>query len=147
MLPKIAGILGLSVSTIAGSAALFSTNLVFPAAANAWFDVCNQSGENISVAFAFHEDNWKSQGWWNLDSGSCARLYPEELRAKNTYYYVYAKGNQGGEWTGDRAFCTVTQKFLLANANQVCRGNNRVWKNFIEVFTGEYSNYTMTLSD
>lgn len=132
--------------------------------AHAWFEVCNQSTQQADVAFAYldisdsrpidifgtrppaAQRGWISEGWWTLKSGQCARVYPHELRVRNSYYYVYAKGKNGGIWSGKKSFCVTGSAFTLGAANQRCGGNG-YWKNFNEVFTGNSRNYTYRLTE
>jgi uncharacterized membrane protein len=127
--------------------------------ANAWFKVCNRSGERANVAFAYLDRNdnrdvlssynhgWVSEGWWILDSGQCTQVYPHELWRRNSYFYVYAYGNSL-TWSGNHSFCTIRSRFKLANADKRCSGSGRTWKNFDEVIVGPRTqNYTYTLAD
>ena len=152
-----------STSIIIGST-FWGLNLLYPSTARAWFDVCNKSGDKASVAFAYLEIDaaesdifgntpprrsrgWTTEGWWNLTSGECARVYPHELNKRNGIYYVYAEAEDGGEWSGKNRFCTINKPFTLARADKQCEGIGRVWKNFIEVNTGNARNYTYNLGD
>lgn len=125
--------------------------------AHAWFEVCNRSGESVSLAFAYldrsdnrhsyYNNGWVSEGWWNLNSGDCTQVYPHELWRRNRFYYVYAQGNKGRVWKGNKSFCTVQQRFKLGNAATNCSGPGRTWKNFVEINTGRSSDYTFNLTD
>ena len=150
--------------TIALSSAVVCTSIVSSSeAAYAWFQVCNRSTESVSISFAYLEINgrhpdifgdappelsrgWNSEGWWSLEPGKCAQTYPHELRARNRIYYVYAKGNRGGEWGGSNAFCTISREFILGNADKVC-GNGGEWKRFKEVKTRDARNFTYNLQN
>jgi uncharacterized membrane protein len=114
--------------------------------ANAWFKVCNQSTEKVDVAFAYTAGGgkWMSEGWWILRSGDCATVYGGELT--NRYYYVYAKGNAGGVWTGNNNFCVISDKFLIGFADTRCSGNGR-WEKFNQVDTGDSKNWTYNLTE
>lgn len=84
--------------------------------ANAWMDICNQSGETLSLSFGYKEGPWVSEGWWTINSGGCARVYPHELWRRNRYYYFYAKNQNGTRrWgsDGSHSFCITNYKFSL----------------------------------
>jgi uncharacterized membrane protein len=95
-----------SASIIIGST-FWSLNLLCPSTARAWFDVCNKSGDKAFVAFAYLEIDaaesdifgntpprrsrgWTTEGWWNLTSGECARVYPMSL-TKETAFTMYTQ--------------------------------------------------------
>jgi uncharacterized membrane protein len=120
------------------SLAICSTSLtavLVPSKAKAWFNVCNRSGEPVSVAFGYFnaEDarnvgssrpvttsstaefrpplpseftGWRARGWYAVGPGECAQTYPHELWRRNRYYYVYAHtSNRRRKWSGDNYFC------------------------------------------
>lgn len=164
MFKKIASTaIGLSIPVVLSSSTLFVSTLAFPSPANAWFDVCNKSGEEVTVAFAYLDINgstpdifgnrepmrpngWNSEGWWTLNSGKCARVYPHQLNERNSYFYVHAHSSDGGTWGGNHNFCTISNEFTLGYADKVC-GLNGTWKSFSEVDTGNAKNYTYSLTD
>lgn len=173
MLKKIASkILGFSTLLTLGSLAVIGSDFLFPSAAHAWFTICNKSSTSVVVAFAYMDAPdirsycdtlsrtigncpplppsgrvWNSEGWWNLDSGDCAQVYPHELTKRNSYYYVYAESNDGGSrvWGGQHSFCTISDAFTLALADSRCEYGDR--KRFKEVYTGDARNYTYNLTD
>jgi len=113
-----------------------------PAPALADFEVCNQSGEHISVAIAYHDKdagNWVARGWWNLDDGECKTPVGGDL--SDRYYYLYADGDQH-TWTGSNQFCVDNEHaFTLNEADTTC---DYSMVNFFEVDTGELDSYTYT---
>ncbi len=158
------GILLISTSAIFGISLFTHSNSAF-----AWFTICNKSGSEANVAFAYldipdsreycdaltgceplhpNQTVWNSQGWWNLSSGECAQVYPHELRKRNSIYYVYGEGTDGsGEWSGEQAFCTLSTEFTLALADKKCNGEGRELKQFTKVNTGNSRNFTYDLTD
>jgi len=127
---------------LAVSAALFVVAAAHPSPAQASFQICNESGEHISVAIAYHNadaGNWLSRGWWNLDNGECKTPVGGDL--KNQYYYLYADGDQH-YWSGSHSFCVDDNNaFDLNDADNVC---SYVTKDFFEVDTGDAVSYTYT---
>jgi uncharacterized membrane protein len=132
--------------------------------AQAWFQICNHSTQKVSTAFAYWDMDarrpdifglveptldrgWTSEGWWILNSGECAQVYPHDLSERNSTYYVYAQAFDGGEWGKGTDFCVVPRSaFTVGNANGKCGGEG-VWKDFNEVNTGNSRNYTYTLNE
>ncbi|MBV8263835.1 MAG: DUF1036 domain-containing protein, partial [Candidatus Eremiobacteraeota bacterium] len=58
-----------TVTALVIGVALFTS-----APAKADLQVCNESGEHISIAVAYYDagnDSMVSEGWWNMDSGDC----------------------------------------------------------------------------
>lgn len=125
-----------------GAAALFVVAAVHPSAALADFKICNNSGEKVSVAIAYHDadaGNWVSRGWWNIDNGECKTPLTGDLR--NKYYYLYGDGDQH-TWKGSNSFCVDNKDaFTLAEADTSCDYD---YENFFEVDTGDATGYTYT---
>jgi len=113
------------------------------APAKADFQVCNESGEHISVAIAYYDaanDSMMSEGWWNMDSGDCKTPLDGDL--KNKYYYVYAESNEH-TWTGSHNFCLNPEhRFTLYDVDTRC---DYSWTKFFQVDTGDADNYTQTI--
>ncbi|MBE9092897.1 DUF1036 domain-containing protein [Tychonema sp. LEGE 07203] len=156
-------IFGSSTTLLISSSTFLALTFSFPSAAHAWFTVCNKSTQKVSVAFAYLDINarkpdifgnappqrsrgWTSEGWWSLSSGECAQVYPHELRVRNSVYYVYAKGEDGGLWGGDHNFCTIREAFTIGLADQRCGGRGE-FKGFVEVNTGNARNFTYNLTE
>ncbi len=113
------------------------------APARADFQVCNESGEHISVAVAYYDannDSMISEGWWNMDSGDCRT--PVDGNLKDKYYYVYAESD-AHTWTGSHQFCLNPEhRFTLYDVDTRC---DYSWTNFFRVDTGDADNYTQTI--
>jgi uncharacterized membrane protein len=129
------------------SAALFSSSiLVLPGIANAELKLCNSTGSRIGVAIGYKEkDGWVSEGWWNVDSQSCALLIQDKLRAR--FYYVYAFDyDKGGEWGGTINMCTNDAEFTIKGIDN-CDGRGFKKSGFFEVDTQEQTDWTVKLTD
>lgn len=101
--------------------------------AMAWFAICNRSSQRTQAAFAYFDtgdnrptktkasvlgDLWVSEGYWMLNPGQCAQVYPHELWRRNRYYYVYAKSDIGTTWSGKQSFCIARgTAFTIYNAD------------------------------
>lgn len=162
-----------SLSILGGACLVYiATQALLPAKANAWFDVCNRSNKRVTVAFGYRNsvDNreptassigasWISEGWWSLNSGNCARVYPHELWRRNRYYYVFAKSTDGRlVWRGNTPFCVVSRAFTLLNVGNLCRDANSSdglaeprdarYESFqqVDIGGGRVQNYTYNLN-
>jgi uncharacterized membrane protein len=118
----------------------------------AWFKICNQSSEKTHAAFAYSDEpdnrsrrsrlpqasvllsSWVSQGWWALNPGQCAEVYPHELWRRNRYYYIYAEKASGrGTWSGNQFFCVARgTAFTIGNADMPISTSNVINGCFIE---------------
>src|ERR1700687_3736661 len=99
----------------AGAAALFLVAASQPSPAMAAFKICNNSGEHVAVAIAYHDkdaSNWISRGWWNLADGECKTPLAGNL--KNKYYYLYGDGDSH-YWHGETSFCVDNKSAFTLN--------------------------------
>jgi uncharacterized membrane protein len=128
--------------TIAIVAGLCALATLRPAPALADFQICNESGEHVSVAIAYHDvdaGNWVSRGWWNLNDGECKTPVGGNLR--DEYYYLYGDGDQH-YWKGSYSFCVDnSDAFTLNQADTTCSYD---MESFFEVDTGDADSYTYT---
>jgi uncharacterized membrane protein len=129
----------------AAGAALMAPLL--PAVAHAGLEVCNQTNVNRWLAVGYHDeanDSWTSEGWWELEPGSCATPIEGDL-TKQFYYYRAEDPNE--EFEGeDYVFCTVDDAFTIVG-DQDCEARGYETGNFREVDTGEVeTTYTLILN-
>ena len=130
----------LSGAVLAG-ALLFSAE---PAAAD--FRLCNNTGSRVGVAIGYKDnEQWTTEGWWNLSSRTCETLLRGPLVAR--FYYVYAVDyDRGGEWAGKAFMCTREKEFTIRGTDDcLARGYDRT--GFFEVDTGEQPSWTVQLTD
>jgi len=94
------------------SAFIFA-GLISASPAHAELKLCNSTSSRIGVAIGYKDkEGWASEGWWNVDSQSCALLIQDKLRAR--FYYVYAFDyDKGGEWGGPIPMCTNDVEFTI----------------------------------
>lgn len=121
------------------------------ASAPVTIDVCNESGDGVSLAFATAaggkndagETLFRSEGWINLEDGDCTDLW--ESPFENRYYYIYAEADDG-EYSGDYFFCTLEDAFEIVDT-QCSAEYERDGFLQIDMETGNrYANgYTVTL--
>ena len=71
-------------------------------AAQADLRVCNKTTSRVGIAIGYKATrDWTTEGWWTINSDSCATLLVGPLVGR--YYYMYAVDyDQGGEWSGGR---------------------------------------------
>ena len=86
----------------------------------ATIEVCNNSGDGVSVAYATAsggtnsagETLFRSEGWLNLDHDECADLW--ESPFENRHYYIYAEADDGA-YEGEYFFCTLEEAFEIVD--------------------------------
>jgi uncharacterized membrane protein len=120
--------------------------LVAPEPAQAELKLCNSTSSRIGVAIGYKDkDGWTSEGWWNVDSQSCALLIQDKLRAR--FYYVYAFDyDKGGEWGGPIPMCTHDVEFTIKGI-EGCENKGYKKSGFFEVDTQEQTDWTVKLTD
>ncbi len=128
------------------AALLFCATLALPDPASAELKLCNSTSSRIGVAIGYKDkDGWVSEGWWNVDSQSCALLIQDKLRAR--FYYVYAFDyDKGGEWGGSINMCTNDVEFTIKGIDS-CEGRGFKKSGFFEVDTQEQTDWTVKLTD
>jgi len=128
------------------AAIAFCAALAVPNLASAELKLCNSTASRIGVAIGYKDkDGWVSEGWWNVDSQSCALLIQDKLRAR--FYYVYAFDyDKGGEWGGSINMCTNDVEFTIKGIDN-CDGRGFKKSGFFEVDTQEQTDWTVKLTD
>ena len=125
---------------------VFCAVLTAPSLASAELKLCNSTSSRIGVAIGYKDkDGWVSEGWWNVDSQSCALLIQDKLRAR--FYYVYAFDyDKGGEWGGTINMCTNDVEFTIKGIDN-CDSRGFKKSGFFEVDTQEQTDWTVKLTD
>jgi len=138
--------LSAGLARMAALAGVFCLGIAFSAPANAELKLCNSTASRIGVAIGYKDkDGWVSEGWWNVDSQSCALLIQDKLRAR--FYYVYAFDyDKGGEWGGAIPMCTNDVEFTIKGIDN-CDGRGFKKSGFFEVDTQEQIDWTVKLTD
>lgn len=120
--------------------------LTLTSAASADLLVCNRTKAPISGAIAYSTGKaWRSEGWWNIATGSCEVVLKGPL--KNRYYYLHAlhKG-PGGQWAGTREFCTKKDSFVIIGRENCAERGYQVSR-FLEIDTGEATSWQQDLTE
>jgi uncharacterized membrane protein len=114
--------------------------------AHAELRLCNKTASPVSIAIGYRgEDDWRTEGWWNIPGNQCGTLLPGPLASR--YYYLYAvDSNRGGEWSGSAFLCTRRQLFTIVGVQDcVARGYERT--GFFEIDTAEQRSWTVQLTE
>ena len=112
--------------------------------AHAGLEVCNQTDGAQSIAIGYKgENDWTSEGWWNVEPGDCATLVGGDLTKR---YYYYHAVSRAGQFRGqDYIFCTQGQAFLIEGDTD-CTKRGFEETDFREIDTGETAkSFTLTL--
>lgn len=109
--------------------------------------VCNKTTSRVGIAVGYKADrDWTTEGWWTVNSDSCATILAGPLVGR--YYYMYAVDyDQGGEWGGNSAYlCTQEKEFTIQGTSDcVARGYQKT--GFYEVDTGRQESWTIQLTE
>ncbi len=110
------------------------------------FRLCNQTESRVGVAIGYKkEENWTTEGWWNVPSKTCRTIIQGPLVSR--YYYLYAVDyDMGGEWGGTFQMCTEDRAFTISGyQNCVARGFEQT--GFYEIDTGAQQSWTVQLTE
>ncbi|MEM0908360.1 MAG: DUF1036 domain-containing protein [Pseudomonadota bacterium] len=114
--------------------------------AQAELRLCNKTPVQVGIAIGYKAQNeWVSEGWWNLDAETCQVVVDGPLPSR--YYYLYAIDyEEGGAWGGTAFMCTHDKEFTIEGTNNcVARGYER--RGFVEVDTGDKLSWTVQLTE
>ncbi|RAI03751.1 hypothetical protein DLJ53_04540 [Acuticoccus sediminis] len=114
--------------------------------ASAELRLCNKTPVQVGIAIGYrNNEEWVSEGWWNLDAESCQVVVDGPLPSR--YYYLYALDyEEGGAWGGTAFMCTSDKEFTIQGTNNcVARGYER--RGFVEVDTGDRLSWTVQLTE
>ena len=118
---------------------------ILPASeARAGLEICNETEHLQAIAIGYKGDeDWTSEGWWNIDPGSCATLVRGDLTKR--YYYYYADSAAAQFQGQDYIFCTQNTLFSIVGDTD-CEKRGFEETEFREIDTGETAkSFTLTL--
>lgn len=117
---------------------------VFASPVLADLEICNEAGEDVSLAIAYaNGDNWISRGWWNIPAGHCQS--PLQGNLENRYYYYRATTYGVPLTTGDYMFCTTPDVFTIKGDSN-CEQGGYDQSEFVKLDTGKKArSYTLSL--
>lgn len=129
-------IVSLSVAMILGFAQHANAALVF----------CNRTQQPVEAAIGYRttleNDNqdWVSEGWWQIEPGQCARVLNEPL--KERFYFDYAvalnppsHGKAPFTWAGKYQFCADNKAFRVEGDGD-CESRGYQTKGFQQIDIG-----------
>jgi uncharacterized membrane protein len=125
-----------------------------PLPAQAALLFCNHTQSPVEAAVGYREqEDWISEGWWQIQPGQCARVYGKPLVQRFYFYYahVLAPPSKDGKapltWAGKYAFCVDTKAFR-AEGDTDCESRGYQEKGFSEIDIGANKHdYTLTFLD
>ena len=115
-------------------------------AAHADLRVCNATANRAGIAIGYQDGNsWVTEGWFNLKPNACETILKGKLNSR--YYYLFGQDyDRGGEWSGNNYMCTRDQEFSIRGPQDCfARGFERA--GFLEIDTGEQSDWTVELGE
>jgi uncharacterized membrane protein len=122
-LAVVAGIVLLLLRQSDGTAEAGASNAISADASAGGLRLCNKTASRVGVAVGYKlASEWTTEGWWNVNAGSCETLMAGPLFSR--FYYVYAVDyDQGGVWGGKAAMCTRDKMFTIKGIEDcVARG-------------------------
>jgi uncharacterized membrane protein len=129
---------------VACTAALILFAVAGPARAGLEF--CNETRDTQSVSIGYQGDeDWISEGWWNIEPGDCAMALGGDLELQ---YYYYRAEVDAGDFEGEGYyFCTSPQAYeITGDTDCARRGYDR--EEFREIDTGpSATHFTVNLVD
>lgn len=114
--------------------------------ARAELRLCNKTPAQVGIAIGYQsEQEWVSEGWWNLEAETCQVVVDGPLSSR--YYYLFALDyEEGGAWGGSAFMCTHDKEFTIEGTGDcVARGYER--RGFVEVDTGDKLSWTIRLTE
>lgn len=86
--------------------------------------MCNRTSNTVSLAIAYYSgdnDFFVSQGWWNLNPGGCATVFPNNSYDSHRYYYAETKGKATTRTSdnGPDVGIDPQNRFMLAHADSM----------------------------
>ncbi|WMS44271.1 DUF1036 domain-containing protein [Acuticoccus sp. MNP-M23] len=131
-----------ALAVLVAAAALSST----AGTARAELRLCNKTPVQVGIAIGYKDQqDWVSEGWWNVDAESCQVVVDGPLPSR--FYYLYALDyEEGGAWGGTAFMCTHDKEFTIEGTSDcVARGFER--RGFVEVDTGDKLSWTVQLTE
>ncbi len=131
-----------ALAVLVAAAALFWT----AGTARAELRLCNKTPVQVGIAIGYKDQqDWVSEGWWNVDAESCQVVVDGPLPSR--FYYLYALDyEEGGAWGGTAFMCTHDKEFTIEGTSDcVARGFER--RGFVEVDTGDKLSWTVQLTE
>ncbi len=117
-------------------------------AAQAGLEICNDTGDKQSISIGYKgDDDWTSEGWWNVEPGECVQPVSGDL--KKRYYYLRAEVDGGEFEGGNYYFCTTPTEYTIVGDTE-CESRGYDREDFVEIDTGETAThhvYRMTAGD
>lgn len=108
--------------------------------------ICNATANRVGIAIGYQDSNvWVTEGWFNLKPNACEIILKGKLNSR--YYYLFGQDyDRGGEWSGNNYMCTREQEFSIRGPQDCfARGFDRA--GFLEIDTGEQSDWTVELGE
>ena len=88
--------------------------VAMPRDAHAELNICNETDGRRSFAIAYKDRTkniWRSEGWWNVESGACKTVVKGDLKQRYYYYRAMEKGK--GRNVGKYRFCLTNEVFTI----------------------------------
>jgi uncharacterized membrane protein len=113
--------------------------------------LCNGYSSRISTAIMFYSpdtcggegQNFEMMGWWNIEPGSCARVYANDLEDLNRYWFYFAHSSDGAVWSGPYGASVPSEAFDQCYGIGVSPGEGIGFR-LLDI--GDNDDYTLTFT-
>lgn len=124
---------------------LFLICIVFTVATKGFAElkITNNSNEDVFVAIGYFEnDEWYSEGWWEVKNGETVMVRSDFT---NRYYYYYAKGTTL-EWKGDSVFFHIHPTNRFKFQRSITNSDKEIkYVGFTEIDFGDNTTFNLQL--
>jgi len=105
--------------------------------------LCNKSSAKLWAALAYENHGiMESRGWWSIDKGTCIQPFTENLKDRNSHYYVRMETPSGVDkilktiGKNTKEFCIGPSKFAALH-HEFCQDQGYVVASFKPVPNGK----------
>jgi len=113
------------------------------------FRIANGTPTTIWAMFEWHRPNcpdggnWEKKGWWMIPPGQSKIVYGGDLAQLQACSYYYAHSANGTQWSGPFRELVPSTAFDWCSSTS---STDARWVGMREICTGNFNNYTLTLT-
>jgi len=116
--------------------------------------ISNQYTAPLSAAIMFLSPDtcsgeglgWEMMGWWNINPGSSALVYANDLEDLNRYWYYFASAADGATWSGNGTWTNQVERAAFDQCWGIGVSNDTTEVDFRQLDIGDNDNFTLNLT-
>ncbi len=122
----------------------FGLAAIWGGAGQAALKFCNDTEFVQAVSIGYQgDDDWTSEGWWNVQPGECATAIAGDLKSR---FYYYRAEVDGGDFDGENYFFCTDPKVYTIVGDADCEGRGYDRERFREIDVGQgITDFTMRM--